>query len=68
VTARITPSGDAIAGDYAITFNAKADQASASQDIRFTVQTSLVWAIIGAALIVGVAAGLWWVFQRYGRR
>ena len=68
VTARITPSGDAIAGDYAITFNAKADQASATQDIRFTVQTSLVWAIIGAALIVGVAAGLWWVFQRYGRR
>jgi len=68
VTARITPSGDAIAGDYAIRFNAKADHASASQDIRFTVQTSLVWAIIGAALIVGVAAGLWWVFQRYGRR
>ncbi len=68
VTARITPSADAIAGDYAITFNAKADQASATQDIRFTVQTSLVWAIIGAALIVGVAAGLWWVFQRYGRR
>ncbi|MEZ0241402.1 MAG: NEW3 domain-containing protein [Chloroflexota bacterium] len=68
VTAKITPSGDAIAGDYAITFTAKAEQATATQDIRFTVQTSLVWAIIGAALIVGVAAGLWWVFQRYGRR
>ena len=68
VTAKITPSGDAIAGDYAITFTAKAEQATATQDIRFTVQTSLIWAIIGAALIVGVAAGLWWVFQRYGRR
>ncbi|HYN69788.1 MAG TPA: NEW3 domain-containing protein [Candidatus Eisenbacteria bacterium] len=68
ITAKVTPAGDAIAGDYAVTFNATAEQASASQDIRFTVQTSLVWAIIGAALIVGVAAGLWWVFQRYGRR
>jgi len=68
VTAKITPSGDAIAGDYAVTFRAAADQSSASQDIRFTVQTSLIWAVIGVALIVGVAAGLYWVFQRYGRR
>jgi uncharacterized membrane protein len=33
-----------------------------------TVETSLLWGIIGVALIVVVLAGLWFVFQRYGRR
>jgi uncharacterized membrane protein len=69
VTATIVPSSDAIAGDYQVTFDASSDQQStASEVIRFTVQTSLVWAIIGAGLIVLVFAGLWWVFRRYGRR
>jgi uncharacterized membrane protein len=68
VTAKITPSGDAIAGDYQITFRASSDQSSASEDIRFTVETSFIWAIVGIALIIAVFAGLWWVFQRYGRR
>ena len=69
VTATITPSGDAIAGDYQITFSASDDQqSSASTDIRFTVETSLIWAIIGGGLIILVFVGLWWVFRRYGRR
>jgi len=68
VTAKITPSTDAIAGDYSITFNANGDQASSNEDIRFTVQTSLEWALGGGALIVLVFVGLWWVFRRYGRR
>ncbi|HEY2917129.1 MAG TPA: NEW3 domain-containing protein [Candidatus Limnocylindrales bacterium] len=69
VNATIIPTTDAIAGDYDLTFNASADQGStATTDIRFTVETSLEWAIVGAALIVLVFAGLWWVFRRYGRR
>lgn len=69
VTATVTPSGDAIAGDYQITFSASSDQqSSASSEIRFTVETSLTWAIIGGGLIVLVFVGLWWVFRRYGRR
>jgi len=69
VNATIIPTTDAIAGDYQLTFNASADQGStASTDIRFTVETSLEWAIVGAALILLVFAGLWWVFRRYGRR
>jgi uncharacterized membrane protein len=69
VTATIVPSGDAIAGDYQLTFNATSDQqATATQMVRFTVNTSLQWAIIGGALIVLVFVGLWWVFKRYGRR
>jgi uncharacterized membrane protein len=69
VTASITPSADAIAGDYQITFRASsAENTSSSIDIRFTVQTSLLWAIVGIILIGGVFGGLWWVFRRYGRR
>ena len=68
VTARITPSGDAIAGDYSLTFRATAEEANGTAAIRFTVEASILGAIIGGALIVAAFAGLWWVFRRYGRR
>lgn len=69
VTAKITPSSDAIAGDYQLAISASGTEASASQlQIRFTVETSLLWAIIGIVLIIAIAAGVWWVFRRYGRR
>jgi uncharacterized membrane protein len=69
VTAIITPSGDAIAGDYNVTITANSDNAgTADLDLRVTVETSLVWGLIGVAVIVAVLGGLWWVFQRYGRR
>ena len=69
VNATVIPSSDAIAGDYQLTFNANSDQQStASSDIRFTVDTSLLWAVVGGGLIVLVFVGLWWVFRRYGRR
>lgn len=69
VTVHVTPSGDAVAGDYDVTLRANGDKStSASLDIRFTVETSLEWAIVGIALIALVVAGLWWVFRRFGRR
>ncbi len=69
VTAQIKPSGDAIAGDYTVTLSAKGDStASDSLQIRYTVETSVLWGVVGVALIVVVGAGVWWVFQRYGRR
>ncbi len=69
VTATITPASDAIAGDYDLTFKAAGDQSTnATVDIRFTVETSILGAIAGIALIVAVFVGLWWVFRRYGRR
>jgi uncharacterized membrane protein len=70
VTAHLTPSGDAIAGDYVTTFKATAPSnlASASADIRVTVETSLLWGAVGIALIAVVLVGLWWTFRRFGRR
>lgn len=70
VTAHLTPSADAIAGDYVATFKATAPSnlASASADIRVTVETSLLWGAVGVALIVVVLVGLWLTFRRFGRR
>jgi uncharacterized membrane protein len=70
ITATIVPSGDAVAGDYVVTFNAAADQSSATgkADIRFTVETSALWAIVGIGIIAIALGSLGWVFRRYGRR
>ena len=68
VTASIVPSGDAIAGDYVVTFTSASGQVSDQIEIRVTVETSPLWGFVGIALIVAVLAGLWWVFRTYGRR
>jgi uncharacterized membrane protein len=67
-TANITPSANAIAGDYVVTLKADAQDANQSIDVRVTVETSPVWGIIGALLILVALGGLVWVFRRYGRR
>jgi uncharacterized membrane protein len=66
--AHMTPSGDAIAGDYVTTFKATASTASATADVRVTVETSLLWGAVGIAIIALVLIGLLWVFRQFGRR
>lgn len=68
VTARLTPSGSAIAGDYVTTFRANSELADADAEMRVTIETSLLWGVVGIGLIALVLAGLWWTFQKYGRR
>jgi uncharacterized membrane protein len=68
VVANITPTNDAIAGDYSLTFNARGKEANASTDFRFTVETSVIGGIIALVVIVLIVGGLFWVFRRYGRR
>lgn len=68
VVAHVTPSSDAIAGDYVTTFTATAPVANASADVRVTIETSALWGAIGIGLIVVVLIGLWWTFRRFGRR
>ena len=68
VVANMTPSSEAIAGDYLVSFKATSDLASSAADIRVTIQTGLLGGAIGLGLIVLVLVGLGWVFFRYGRR
>ncbi|HTC85936.1 MAG TPA: NEW3 domain-containing protein [Candidatus Acidoferrum sp.] len=68
IIANITPSDQAIAGDYVVAFTATASQANATQDVRVTVDTSLTWAAVGIGLIVLVFVALFLVFRRFGRR
>jgi uncharacterized repeat protein (TIGR01451 family) len=68
VTVKITPAADAISGDYSLTVTARGAEANDSAEVRFTVEASLVGALIGAGLIVVFVGGLLWVFRRYGRR
>jgi uncharacterized repeat protein (TIGR01451 family) len=76
VTATITPSGDAVTGDYKVTISAAsaADAASgataATGDLAmtFTVETSPLWLLAGFGLIIVILAALYYVFRTYGRR
>ena len=67
-TAKITPSKDAIAGDYVVTMKVAGAEANGSVDIRVTVQTPSFWWIAGVALLLATFVGLYWVFRTYGRR
>ncbi len=70
VTATITPSSDAVAGDYVVSFQAVSAENTTGEtaQIRFTVETSPVWALVGIALIALILGGLFYVFRTYGRR
>ena len=70
INATITPSNDAVAGDYVITFKTASTENTAGDtvEIRYTVETSPIWAFVGIALIVLILGGLFYVFRTYGRR
>jgi uncharacterized membrane protein len=68
VVAHVTPSSDAITGDYVATMTGTSSLATAKTDIRVTVQTSSLWGVIGIGLIAIILIGLWLVFRRFGRR
>jgi uncharacterized repeat protein (TIGR01451 family) len=68
VIATIKPAAEAIAGDYVVSFRAATAESNKSVDVRVTVETSVIWGVVGLAIIALVVAGLVYVFQRYGRR
>lgn len=68
VVAVITPSKDAVAGDYVVTLRATAAETNDEVELRATVKTSALWGLVGVLLILTAIAGLGWLFQRYGRR
>jgi uncharacterized membrane protein len=68
VTARIRPSGNAVAGDYDVTLTASSAGTTKDVALRFAVGTSGLFGFFGVAVIVVAIAALLWVFRRYGRR
>lgn len=66
--ASITPAGNAVAGDYVVTIDARIPETTSQMELRTTVKTSGFWGFVGILLIAGALVGLSWVFRRYGRR
>lgn len=68
VTATITPSGEAIAGDYRLTLRTTVAETSDSVELRATVKTSGIWGLVGVGVIAVALSALAAVFRRFGRR
>lgn len=68
VTAEVTPSDDAIAGDYTLDVEAEADGRTDELTIRFSVRTPLGWGAVGLGTILVALASLGAVFRIFGRR
>jgi uncharacterized repeat protein (TIGR01451 family) len=68
VDVSITPSDQAIAGDFVVTVRANADGASDNAAFRVTVLTSTMWGIAGLGIIGAAVVALAFAVTRYGRR
>lgn len=68
VKAYIKPSEKAIAGDYVVNLQAQTPEVSDSADFRITVKASALWGWVGVLIIALVAAGIYYLFRRYGRQ
>ena len=68
VTAYVTPSGEAMSGDYVMTLDVSSSETSDSAEFRVSVKTQTLWGVVGILLIAAVALGLGLVFRKYGRR
>jgi len=68
VTAVVTPSEKALAGDYMISVRANGDGVSESASYRMTVVTSTLWGIVGLGVIAASLLVLLGAVGRFGRR
>ncbi|WP_193175855.1 NEW3 domain-containing protein [Oricola nitratireducens] len=68
VNVTIKPTEKAIAGDYMVTMNARAEGTSTSARFRTTVETSTMWGIVGLGVIGLAVIVLAMAVMRYGRR
>ncbi|PWL16372.1 hypothetical protein DKP76_17790 [Falsochrobactrum shanghaiense] len=68
VNVKITPSEQAIAGDYVVSVRASNDTVSESVQFRVTVKTSTLWGAAGLGVIAVAVLVLGGAVMRYGRR
>jgi len=68
VTALVTPSEKALAGDYMLSVRASGDGLSESVNYRVTVMTSTMWGVVGLGVIAASLLALLGAVGRFGRR
>jgi uncharacterized repeat protein (TIGR01451 family) len=68
VAVSMTPSQQAIAGDYMVSVRASGSGASDDANFRVTVRTSTLWGVTGLGVIGASALMLAFAVTRYGRR
>lgn len=68
VTAYVTPTKDAITGDYVTSITASNSDTAAGADFRVSVKTPTTWGFAAAAIIVVLVCALAAIFKKYGRR
>ena len=68
VTAYVTPSDEAMSGDYVVILTASNSETSDQAEFRVSVKTETVWGVVGVALILVIAVALWFIFRKFGRR
>jgi len=64
----ITPSDQALVGDYSVAVDVQGEKASKTLEFRTTVKASAAWGWVGILIIVAVIAGLTGLFRTLGRR
>ncbi|MDR2339772.1 MAG: hypothetical protein LBF40_06545 [Deltaproteobacteria bacterium] len=64
----ITPSGNALVGDYGVGIRVMGEKSQSNLDFRVTVKAGSGWAWAGAIIIIVVVAALAWTFRWLGRR
>ena len=68
VEVTITPTDQALIGDYSVLLTIEAGRVSKSIELRVSVNASAAWGWIGIGIIVLVVAGLAFLFIKVGRR
>lgn len=68
ITAYITPAKNSITGDYVTVITVSNDAVTDSAEFRVSVKTRTTWGFVAILIIVVLAAGVGYVFKKYGRR
>lgn len=68
ITAYVTPSEDAITGDYVTYLTASNDEATSEASFRVSVKTSTTWGIAALGIVIVLVLALGAIFKKYGRR
>jgi uncharacterized membrane protein len=64
----ITPSQQALIGDYSVSIQAEGEKANQDTEFRITIKAASAWGWIGVGIIAAVIIGLAIIFRVFGRR